>query len=74
MRRYDLFLTEDGSCWKYTLNKEWVKLDNLIPADMKKTNLHIIDLETSDYLHLAVTNEGIHRLFELIFSVFSEFT
>ncbi|KAK7576203.1 hypothetical protein V9T40_012489 [Parthenolecanium corni] len=61
-RCYIIF--EDGSCWKYTLNKEWVKLDNLIPADMKKTNLHIIDLETSDYLHLAVTNEG--HLFDFL--------
>lgn len=62
MRRYDLFLTEDGSCWKYTLKKEWVKLDNLIPAAMKKTNFQIFDVTSSDDLHLAVSNEGIHRI------------
>lgn len=62
MRRYDLFLTEDGSCWKYTLKKEWVKLDNLIPATIKKTDFKISNITSSDDLHLAVSNEGTRRI------------
>lgn len=61
LRRYDLFLMEDGSCWKYSGNDDWVKLTDyvaLISGDQKNTNVKIVDFDSSDELHAALSVDG----------------
>lgn len=60
LRRYDIFLTEDGSCWKYSLNEQWIKIKDYIKIanDKKNAEIKIIDIDSNDELHVALSSEG----------------
>ncbi|XKL60418.1 hypothetical protein PGB90_007475 [Kerria lacca] len=61
LRRYDIFLTEDGSCWKYSLNEQWIKIKDYIKIanDKKNAEIKIIDIDSNDELHVALSSEGL---------------
>lgn len=65
LKRYDLFLTDNGSCWKCSENEEWTNVTNQfkILNDRPKSgnnNSKVIDIVSNgDEVHLELLGSGL---------------
>lgn len=64
MKRYDLFLTETGSCWKFSENGDWTNITNqfkIMNDEFESANFNIVDIVSNgDEVHLELLNTGLY--------------
>lgn len=62
LKRYDLFLTDNGSVWKCSENEEWTNVTNqfkIMNDKSENNNSKVIDIVSNgDEVHLELLNSG----------------